>query len=163
MPETLTTQVLIDRVQHGDRAALNDLCARYWQRVLRSVRIRLGAKLRGKLQSSDVVQDVMKEVLGDLQAFEFRTEGAFMKHLNCLVEHRIRDLIDYWEAHQCRDPGREKPLGPRSGDNGNPLIDVAAPSGPGPSSLMVLAEDLERMERAMDALPEEYRELLVAV
>jgi hypothetical protein len=63
MSSTLTTQVLIDRVQHGNPssrvAALNELCARYQERVLRAVRIRLGAKLRAKLQSSDVVQDVM--------------------------------------------------------------------------------------------------------
>lgn len=35
-----------------------------------------------------------------------------MKHLNSLVEHRIRGQIDYWEA-QRRNPGREIPLGQR--------------------------------------------------
>jgi RNA polymerase sigma-70 factor (subfamily 1) len=162
MPEMLTTQVLIDRVQQGDRSALDDLCTRYQQRVLRAVRIRLGAKLRCQLQSSDVVQDVMIKAIEGIDRFEFRTDGAFMKHLNCLVEHRIRDLIDHWQA-QRRDPGREIPLGGRSSSNGDPLKDIEAPSGPGPSTLLVLAEDLERMERAMDGLSEEHRELVVAV
>jgi RNA polymerase sigma-70 factor, ECF subfamily len=162
MPEPLTTQVLIDRVQHGDEAALNALCTRYQERVLRAVRIRLGAKLRAKLQSSDVVQDVMKKAVEGIDRFEFRTEGAFMKHLNVLVEHRIRDQNDYWNA-QRRNPGREIPLGPRSSGDGNPLIEPEARPAPGPSSLLILAEDLERMERAMDLLSPEQRELLVAV
>lgn len=163
MPETLTTQILLDRVQHGDHAALNALCDRYQERVLRSVRIRLGAKLRSNLQSSDVLQDVMLEAIRGIDRFEYRTEGAFMKHLNVLVEHRIRDLIDFWEAER-RDPGREIALGSRSNGDGNPLNDdIEGRPAPTPSSLLVLQEDLERMERAMDLLSPEQRELLVAV
>ena len=162
MPEPPTTQVLIDRVQHGDAAALNTLCARYQNRVLRSVRIRLGAKLRVKLQSSDVLQDVMKKAIEGIDRFEFRTEGAFMKHLNVLVEHCIRDEIDYWNA-QRRNPGREIPLGPRSSGDGNPLVDLEGRPAPGPSSVLVLAEDLELLERAMDLLSPDHRELVVAV
>lgn len=163
MPEPPTTQILIDRVQHGDLAALNALCERYQERVLRAVRIRLGAKLRCKLQSSDVLQDVMTAAIRGIDRFEYRTEGAFMKHLNGLVEHRIRDLIDFWEAGR-RDTGREIAIGPRSSGDGNPLNDdIEGRSAPSPSSLLVLQEDLQRMERAIDLLPAEQRELLVAV
>ena len=162
MPDTLTTQVLIHRVQAGDRAALNDLLARYQQRVLSAVRIRLGAKLRRKIESWDIVQEVLMGAFGKIKSGDFRTEGALMKYLNVLVENRLRDEADRQGA-QRRDPGRETPLGARSSGDGNPLIDIVARSAPGPSSVLVLAEDLERMERAMDRLSPDHRELLVAV
>lgn len=164
LPAT-TTQVLIGRIQAGDRAALNELCERYQQRVLSAVRIRLGAKLRRKIESCDVVQKVMIEALGKLDEFEYRTEGAFLKYLNRLVENRLRDEADYWGA-QGRNPDREIPLDPRSPGEETPLIDLGDPSAPTPSRLLIVQEDLARMEQAMDVLAEEspdYRDLLVAV
>jgi DNA-directed RNA polymerase specialized sigma24 family protein len=71
MPETLTTQILIERAQGGDRAALNELCARYQDRVLAAVRLRMGAKLRRKVGSSDIVQNVLMGAFCDLKSRDF--------------------------------------------------------------------------------------------
>lgn len=162
MPETLTTQILIDRVQNGDHGALNALCARYQERVLRAVRIRLGAKLRRKVQSWDIVQEVLLGAFGKIKSGDFHSEGALMKFLNVLVDNRLRDEADR-QGGQRRNADREIPLGARSSGNGTPLIDLGDPSALTPSWLLVMREDIERMERAMDELSEEYRELLVAV
>jgi RNA polymerase sigma-70 factor, ECF subfamily len=162
MTETITTQILIGRVQAGDGAALNELCARYQQRVLSAVRIRLGAKLRRKIESCDVVQEVMMAALGKVNSFEYRTEGAFLKYLNHLVENRLRDEADRQGAAR-RNADREIPLGARSDGDGDPLGEIGDPSAPTPSRLLILGEDLARMERAMDRLSPEYRELIVAV
>ena len=151
MSSALTTQILIDRVQHGDRSALNDLCARYQQRVLRAVRIRLGSKLRRKIESWEIVQEVLMGAFGRLNSGDFGTEGALMNYLSRLAENRIRDEADRQGA-QRRNADREIPLDARSPGGGDPLIEIEAPTAPGPSSLLVLAEDLERMERAMDRL-----------
>jgi DNA-directed RNA polymerase specialized sigma24 family protein len=59
MPDPTSTQALLQRVQIGDKGALNDLYNRYLMRVLAAVRARLGAELRGKLESCDVVQDAL--------------------------------------------------------------------------------------------------------
>ncbi|HUY36467.1 MAG TPA: sigma-70 family RNA polymerase sigma factor [Pirellulales bacterium] len=165
MPESLTTQVLIEQVQAGDSAALNVLCDRYLMRVLAAVRIRLGAKLRRKVESGDIVQEVMLEALGKISSFDFRTEGAFLKYLNRVVENRIRDEADRWQAG-CRDVNLEVSLDPpRSSGSANPL-DIPGAATPTPSKLLSLEEDLARLEVAMDRLgdeSEEYRELIVAV
>jgi RNA polymerase sigma factor (sigma-70 family) len=159
---TLTTQILIDRVQAGDRSALDDLLRRYQQRVLVAVRIRMGAKLRRKVESWDIVQEVLVGAFGHLKSGDFGTEGALMKYLNVLVENRLRDEADRQNA-QRRDADREISLGARSSGDGAPLIDIPDRSASGPSTLLSRMEDLERLERAMDELSPEHRELVVAV
>lgn len=121
MSQTITTQILIERVQAGDRSALNDLCVRYQQRVLSAVRIRLGAKLRGKIESWDVVQEVLLQAVGRINSFEYRSEGAFLKYLNQLVENRLRDEANRQGA-QRRNADREISLGVRSPDDDGPLM-----------------------------------------
>ena len=96
--EPETTQILIQQVQQGNQKALEELCNRYYTRVLAAVRIRLGRKLRSKVESWDIVQDVMVDALRTIGSFEFRTEGAFLKYLNQVVRNRIRDEADY-RAH----------------------------------------------------------------
>lgn len=165
MAESLTTKVLIEQVQAGDRAALDVLCDRYLMRVLSVVRIRLGAKLRQKVESWDLVQQVMLEALGKVQSFDFRSEGAFLNYLNRVVENEIRDEADKWKAKR-RDPKREISIEtPRSSGAAGPL-EIEETAAPTPSKLAVLGEDLERLEVAMDRLgaeSDEYRELIVAV
>ncbi len=164
MPDSLSTQVLIARVQKGDQDAENTLCRRYLSRALVAVRIRLGAKLRQKVRSSDIVQEVMIDIVRALPAFDFRTDGAFSKYLNRVVENRIRDQANHWGA-QKRDMAKEVPLeGSRSSGAKNPLYTLADPSATTPSMIVSRQEELARLEQAMDQLgqqSEESRELIV--
>ena len=167
MPDDpLSTQLLVEHAQQGDQIALNELCSRYLQRAFAAVRIRLGAKLRCKVESCDIVQSVMMEAVRGIDRFEFRTEGAFLNYLNKLVENRIRDKADHWAA-QKRNPDREVSVdGARSQDAAIPL-DIPEDSGAlTPSRVLGLKEDLSQLETAMDRLADksaEYRELIVAV
>jgi RNA polymerase sigma-70 factor (ECF subfamily) len=163
MPDPTSTQALLQRIQTGDKGALNDLYNRYLMRVLAAVRARLGAELRGKLESWDVVQDALLASLKNVQSFNQTSEGAFLNWLAKVVENRIRDQLDFFRADK-RDHRLERPLaGPRSEESSVPL-DIPERSGvPTPSQFLVLSEDLARLEKAMDQLPEESRELIVSV
>jgi RNA polymerase sigma-70 factor (ECF subfamily) len=158
-----STQVLLRRTQEGDKVALNDLCNRYMMRVLAAVRARLGAELRQKVESWDIVQDAMMASLKKVATFDPEREGAFLNWLAKVVENDIRDQIDFFRAGK-RDHRREIPQGgPRSDDSSNPL-DIPDKSGlPSPSQVLMLNEDLARLEKVMDQLPEDYRDLIVAV
>ncbi|NQU23407.1 MAG: sigma-70 family RNA polymerase sigma factor [Candidatus Nealsonbacteria bacterium] len=165
MPDTLTTQVLIEQVQDGDQSALNELCSRYQMRVLTAVRVRLGAHLRQKVESWDIVQEAMIDALRGVEKFEFRTEGAFLKYINRVVANKIRDEADHWGA-QRRDAGREVSLEKgRSVGSATPLITPEDRAAPTPSKIVGLHEDLALLESAMDRLGDEssdYRDLIVA-
>ncbi len=159
MPEQTSTQALFLRAQTGDNQALSELYDRYQMRVLAAVRARLGAKLRGKLESWDVVQDVFLASLKNVRSFKPTSEGAFLNWLAKIVENRIRDRLDYFDAEK-----RTPPLtGLCSAESSIPL-DIPDRSGaPTPSQVLILSEDLARLEEVMDRLPEEQREMIVAV
>ena len=123
MSESATTQMLIENAQAGDREALNQLCSRYQMRVVAAVRIRLGAKLREKLQSSDIVQQVMMDAFRRVNSFEFRMDGAFLHFLNKLIENRIRDEADRLGA-QKRNPILEVALDKNHSDRSVKPLDL---------------------------------------
>ena len=166
MNEPLTTQVLISRIQGGDAAARDELCERYLERVYRVVRLRLGARLREKVQSCDIVQNVMLDVVKGAETFECRSEGKFLNWVNRTVENRIRDEADRWQA-QKRDMKKEISFeAARSPQNSTPLDIPGAHDAPTPSLVAIRQEELATLERAMDLLgqqSQEYHDLVIAV
>ena len=165
MPDALATQVLLEKAQHGDGEALNELCRRLQPRVLTAVRIRLGAKLRQRVQSCDIVQNVMMDVIRTIPSFERKSDGHLTHYLIRVVENKIRDLAD-WETAGRRDVGREASSpGSRSADAVSPLENLRDSASPTPSKILSLHEDLALLEQAMDCLAaesEEARDLIVA-
>jgi RNA polymerase sigma-70 factor (subfamily 1) len=161
--DSLATQILIEQVQKGCDHALNELCRRYQMRVLAAVRIRLGAGLRRKIESWDIVQDVFIDALRGVNKFDFRTEGAFLKYLNRVVENKIRDEAD-WQNAAKRNPGREVSLNAeRSADLSSPLSRLKDSGMATPSKILGLREDLALLEEALDRLSIEDRDLIIAV
>lgn len=164
MSESETSRALVERVQQGQAGALDELCHRYLARVYAAVRIQLGAGLRAKVESGDIVQDVMIDAVRRLKTFDFQTEGAFLHYLNRVVANKVRDEADRWKASK-RDQGRESPLAAeRSG--GISLCPSEFDSAGTPSKIVSRQEDLELLERALDRLAEEsaeYRDLVVGI
>lgn len=163
MAEPASTHALLERVHSGDQSALNELYNRYLMRVLAAVRARLGAELRSKVESWDIVQDALLASLKNVQSFRQTSEGAFLNWLATVVENRIRDQLDHFRAEK-RDHRLERPLAERrSSESAMPLDIPERDCAPTPSEVLVLGEDLDRLEKAMDRLPAESRELIVAV
>jgi RNA polymerase sigma-70 factor (ECF subfamily) len=115
----MTTVRLIDSVtlglirdgKGGDTKALNALFARYQERVLRIVRLRLNHELRERLrlQSMDILQDVFLHALKKLPTFEPTSEGSFLHWLGRIAENAIKDHLDYAGAGK-RDRSAERSL-----------------------------------------------------
>lgn len=100
------TVALVRRFQGGDRLALERLMERFYPRVQRIVAVRTGARLRGKLELDDVVQEVLLRALGGLQQFEVRPDGRLIHWLAKLAEREIANLANFHRA-QKRDSGME--------------------------------------------------------
>jgi RNA polymerase sigma-70 factor (ECF subfamily) len=157
------TVQLLSRFKGGDAHALSHLCDRYVDRLHAVVRLRMGARLRSKLESVDIVQEAFLDGIRGLNQFSYHSEGDFFHWLCKITENRIRDQADYFRA-QKRDAARERPLEaarPSHDSVFGPIAELARHTSP--ASLVAQAEDLARLESAVDALPEAQREALLLV
>jgi RNA polymerase sigma-70 factor (ECF subfamily) len=137
-------------LQQGDRDAWSELYARYHDQLLLTIRLRLGRGLRGHLQSEDILQSVALEAFLELGAFEYRGAKSLERFLSQLVIHKIRDRADTFGAQKRAGT---VPLDERLAS------EIAAPES---DPLQYLdAERYERLERGLNSLPTDLREVLV--
>ncbi len=163
VPDLQETIQLLRQAHAGDQKALGDLYARYGERLRSVVRLRLGPRLRSKMESCDVVQEALLASLRHVEQAEFVSSGAFMRWLSKLAENRIRDEAEKYTA-QKRNAARELPLEvttPATDSVAGPIADLATFTTP--SQVAARAEDLQHLENAIDALPDDQKEALLLV
>jgi RNA polymerase sigma-70 factor (ECF subfamily) len=155
------TQQLITMAQGGNDDALDQLCDIYGERIRRIVRFRMGPELRHQLESMDLVQETLFEAVKDLGDFCYSNDGDFLRWLSSIVENTIRDNVDRMHAAK-RDVRRQISLDHMATHASHPGLDAHIPvASTTPSVVLSLREDLDRLERAMDRLKPQYREVLV--
>lgn len=154
------TQHLVTLAKEGDQSAINQLCRIYGERVRRIIRLRIDRKLRPKIDSVDVVQDALVLALAGLKNFTYRNEGDFLRWLSRIAENKLHDVLDKFYADK-RDIRREIPFKreDKSTEGGsfgaNVPLDATTPS-----VLLSRKEQLDRLERAIDNLKPEYRQVV---
>lgn len=155
---------LLNRARIGDKVAVNDLCARYGPRLQTVVRLRLGRRLRSKLESMDVVQDALVAALPHVQVKPFESGAAFFHWLTTILENRVRDLADHFSAGK-RDTAREQRQANAAAGDGGSVFDPIGQAGTftTPSQIIGMGEEVERLETAIDSLPDDQREALILV
>lgn len=150
-PTVRESLVLLKKAQGGDQAALNDLLTRYFERVLKIVRVRMGHKLRGRNDSMDIAQNAMIRVLQGLEKFEPRSDGALIQWVSKLVENEIRDQVDYHGA-QKRRLSKEVPILPSTESRAGMESLLKDLSQKSPSQQAALHEEILQLEEALDKL-----------
>jgi RNA polymerase sigma-70 factor (ECF subfamily) len=140
---------LVRRIQGGDGAAFDDLYRRYRDPLLFAIRARLGSKLRGALESEDVLQSVFKDALSDIHRFEPRAGGSLGHWLHVCVLNKIRAKAEHFGAAK------------RTG--AVPLTQSVADGAATPTiELQYMdAERWGRLERALNQLDANAREVVI--
>lgn len=148
LPDARASLELVARLQRGEHDAWNELYARYHDQLLLTIRMRLGPGLRAHLQSEDILQSVALEAFRELDQFEYRGAKSLERFLNRLVMTKIRDRADTFGAQK------------RAGTV--PLDEHTAGALAAPDNLRYVdAERYETLERCLNALPPDMREILV--
>ena len=147
-----TTRTLLRKAREGDRAAMEALFARSYPDLVQAARFRMGAALRARMDTLDLAQDAYFDAFRDLERYRYRGKGSFRRWLLGILENKIRSRLDFLRARK-RDARREVVLEERQAP--------PAPVG-SPTQEVVRGEDRERLERAMDRLPERYRDVIVS-
>ena len=143
---------ILGRMQQGDRGAVGELLERNLLGLQSYVRLRGGPLLRSREASVDLVQSVCREVLENLDRFQYPSEGGFRRWLYATALRKIRKRHQYWLA-QRRETGRELPL------DATPLDDHATLLTP--SRVVQTREEIEHIEAAFDRLPADYRRAIL--
>lgn len=140
----------------GEETALLRLLERHLPRLRGFVRLQAGPLVRAKESCSDLVQSVCREVLEDMGGFEFRGEAAFRHWLFQRALRKILRRQAFYTAGR-RDAGKEVP----QGDTPDPALLDAYGDLCTPSQQLMGREGVERIEAAVDGLPEAQREAIL--
>ena len=155
------TQELVALAKDGDRSALNQLYAAYGEHVRWLVRLRMGKELRSKLESMDLAQEVLFRAFRGMGNFTYENEGDFVRWLSKIAENVFRDHLDKLHADK-RDIRKERYLDdPGSNMETRDRRDLHGVSTTTPSMILSRREDFTRLEKAMDRLRTEYREVIL--
>ena len=147
---TMTTGDL-ERAEAGDREALVRMVLRYEPLLKRAINDRLGARLRRRLNPSDILQSTY---LNALQGnFLGTTEEDFRRWLVHVLENTIRDRARFFDREKRRDDGLigldELQRTPTDHDADSPSL------------ALTNSEETARVLRALSGLANDYRIVLV--
>lgn len=152
------TVLLVARAKQGDREAENELFERYGPRVLALVRAHLRGKLRRKMESVDVQQEVMLRAHRGLKDFDMRSEKAFLNLLEAIVMNELRDKARAWHARK-RNIDREVEMDAPVGD-GSQALDLPNKKARTPSQDLRRREDDESLRACFARLSPAHRQLI---
>ncbi len=155
--------MLVSAAQRRDPAALDALIAAHLDDLRAYVRLQIDPQVRVRESCSDVVQSVCREVLEDLPAFDYRGAGAFRAWLFTAALNKVKQKGRFHRARK-RDVAREVRAEEENDSRASvePGIYASLCSlEPSPSQHAIAHEEAERIERAMDTLPPDHREILL--
>ena len=141
-----TVQLLI-RAKSGDAAALEAILKRSLPRLKRWAHGKLPPVVRGHLDTNDVVQDAMFNVLRRIDVFESRHVGAMQAFLRRTVTNRICDELRRVSRHPH----------PVSLEDDQPFAGIS------PHDAAIQAEANQRYRDAMPRLKPKDRALVIAL
>jgi RNA polymerase sigma-70 factor, ECF subfamily len=156
------TDVLLERIRQGDAGARGQLLARHRPRLKRLVALRLDRRLVGRLDPSDVVQEVLAEADRKLPDYLAKRPLPFYPWLRGLAWDELLRLRDQHVRAGKRSVLREEgPVGALPDESVLELAQRLVDPGTGPSQKVLREEMCVRVRRALGQLGERDREVLV--
>lgn len=149
------------RARQGDREALASLFDEHAQRLRRWVDLRLGPRLRGRVDASDILQEVYLAAEQRLDHFRSRPELTFAVWARLLAGQRLIDARRRHFGAEARDANREVPLDahPLHTSSAN-LAGQLADDLTSPSQAVAHRELHQALAQVIDSMDELDREVL---
>src|SRR6516164_2856252 len=108
--DTRTNEELLAAARTGDEGALAVLVERHRDRLERMVRLRMDARLQGRVDPADVVQDAYLAVRGKFSQYNADPPLPFFLWLRLEVGQKLVDAHRFHLGAQMRDAGQEVSL-----------------------------------------------------
>jgi RNA polymerase sigma-70 factor (ECF subfamily) len=157
------TQELLDQARQGDAVAVDRLLAAHREPLRRMIALRLDPALAGRLDASDVVQDVLLEASRRLHDYLRDPAMPFALWLRHIAKDHVIDAHRRHRKAQRRSLDREQPMVPaRLADQSS--VEIMAQlfdQELTPASAAIQEEMHRRLEAAIASLEENDREVIL--
>jgi RNA polymerase sigma-70 factor, ECF subfamily len=157
-PDSTETQSLLEQAQSGDRRAFEALFGRHRDALRRAVELRLDARLRARVDPSDVVQETQMEAFQRLPDYLDRRPMPFRLWLRKTAYERLLKVRRHHLKTARRAAGREVALPHESSLQ---LAEQLLAGGPTPSQHAAKHELARQLRTALGELSEGQREVLL--
>jgi RNA polymerase sigma-70 factor (ECF subfamily) len=156
------TPELLRRVADGDGESWAVLLARHRERLRRMIVFRLDQRVQGRLDQSDVLQEVQLEAWQHLADYLRQPDMPFFLWLRGIAKNKLRQLHRHHLGTEMRDAGREVSLYRGSLPEATSAALAAQLLGHGtqPSEAAVRAEIKVRLQEALNQMDPLDREVL---
>jgi RNA polymerase sigma-70 factor (ECF subfamily) len=153
---------LVKRAAAGDPGSWAELITRYRSRLRRMVSFRMDSRLRGRVDPSDVVQEVCLEAWQHLGSYVSQPDTPFFLWFRAVAGHKLGDLHRHHLGARMRDARREVALyqGSLPGATSAALAAQLLGHWTRPSEAAVRAERKAQLQTALNAMDPIDREVL---
>jgi RNA polymerase sigma-70 factor, ECF subfamily len=153
---------LLERLRAGDRQALTDLFQRHRNRLRRMVELRMDARLQGRVDASDVLQDAFLDAATYLDNYLRGTDLPPFLWLRCVVSQRLSIYHRRHLGAKMRDVGQEVSLyrDPLPQASSAALASMLLGRLTSPSNAAIRAEQVLGVQEALNALDPLDREVI---
>ena len=161
-PDSDETRELLKSAESGDAQAVNELMERHRGSLRKMVQMRLDRAVSGRVDASDVIQEVLIEASGRLSEYIRDAKLPFHLWLRQLAQDHIIDMYRRHRVAKKRSVDREQPLAaPATGDRSSlELAAMLRDSELTPAANM--RRELEsRFSAALDRLSEDDRDIIL--
>jgi RNA polymerase sigma-70 factor (ECF subfamily) len=161
--EPRPTEELLRHLRTGDREPLAELFGRHREPLKRMVRWRLDRRLRGRVDPSDVLQEVYIDAMQRVDGYVEQPTLPFALWLRLLTGRRLLELHRQHLGAQMRDASLELSLEQGHWPPANPDCLAAHLTGnlTSPSQVALRAEREARLVEALNGMDPLDREVLV--
>jgi RNA polymerase sigma-70 factor (ECF subfamily) len=160
-PEADQFAALLSEARLGSRDALGQLLEAHRNHLVLLARIQLGRRLQGKVDASDLVQDVNVEAYRAFDRFAGDTRHTFLAWLRQILAGQLAHLVRRYCGTQARDVCLEQTLERELADSSqmldNALVDQRTP----PDKAAMRREHGILLADALARLPPDYREAII--
>src|SRR5271166_6125294 len=153
---------LLERLRAGDRRALADLFQRHRDRLRRMVELRIDARLRGRIDASDVLQDGFLDLSKRVDSYLSDPRLPVFLWLRLVVSDRLATYHRHHLGTRMRDAAREVSLyrDPLPRASSAALASMLLGRQTSPSNVAIRAEQILQVQEAINSLEPLDREVV---
>jgi RNA polymerase sigma-70 factor (ECF subfamily) len=152
---------LLRRAQAGDNPALGKVLERYGSYLTLLARLQIDRRLRGKVDSSDLVQETFLEAHRDFAQFRGTTPEEWAAWLRQILATNVANQVRRYLGTRARDVRLERRLAVEMEVSSQALDRGLAASESTPSQQAARREQALLLAEALQQMPEAYREVII--